>query len=75
MHVDNSKFVSNEEEVNLAPCGGESSLEMPETDFISSSDPMISSSDLMQPPDDEPEIFIGPPRDEDGHELHNVEIL
>jgi hypothetical protein len=24
---------------------------------------------------DKPEIFIGPPRDEDGHELHNVNII
>jgi len=23
----------------------------------------------------EPEVYIGPPRDEDGHELHNVEII
>lgn len=26
-------------------------------------------------PDDVPKLFIGPPRDEDGHELHNVEIV
>lgn len=25
--------------------------------------------------DKDPEIYIGPPRDEDGHELHNVEIV
>lgn len=25
--------------------------------------------------DHQPEIYIGPPRDEDGHELHNVEII
>lgn len=34
----------------------------------------------VEPPDDlahdaEPKIDIGPPRDEDGHELHNVEIV
>jgi hypothetical protein len=23
----------------------------------------------------EPEVYLGPPRDEDGHELHNVEII
>lgn len=25
--------------------------------------------------EDAPQVYIGPPRDEDGHELHNVEII
>jgi hypothetical protein len=33
------------------------------------------SDDAYFVEDEEPKIFIGPPRDEDGHELHNVEIV
>jgi len=57
--------------------------------FSSSSDPMTAG--LTLPPDDEPEPYqdepsepyldepvvvnIGPPKDEDGHELHNVDFV
>jgi hypothetical protein len=38
----------------------------------SSSDPIASAIALLP---GAPEVYIGPPRDEDGHELHNVEII
>jgi hypothetical protein len=49
----------------------------------SSRDPMlarlsqrrIETLDEDDDEEDEPKIYIGPPRDEDGHELHNVEII
>ena len=37
--------------------------------------PSSNSHSSFQITDDEPQIFIGPPTDEDGHELHNVDIL
>ena len=34
-----------------------------------------TEEDDMVPPPEEPKLYMGPPRDEDGHELHNVEIV
>jgi len=76
----------NDQRANFAPKRG--SGDPPAPSFNSSSDPMTTG--LTLPPDDEPEPYqdepmeqfrdepvvvnIGPPRDEDGHELHNVEF-
>jgi hypothetical protein len=58
------------DEVNIAP--HRESF----TDFSSkaksSSDPIASAVASLP---GAPEVYIGPPRDEDGHELHNVEII
>lgn len=43
----------------------------PEPDQSSYSDASTGKPDI----DDEPQIFIGPPRDEDGHVLHSVDII
>jgi hypothetical protein len=40
-----------------------------------SSDEDTKSNHGDDRPDDVPKLYIGPPRDEDGHELHNVEIV
>lgn len=37
--------------------------------------PIDTSADLLDDGDSPPEIYLGPPTDEDGHELHNVDIL
>jgi hypothetical protein len=59
------------EQVNLAP---RRETAMRSKRVLSSwSDPMTAG--LTLPPDEEPEVYIGPPRDEDGNELHNVEIV
>jgi hypothetical protein len=46
---------------------------------LSSRDPMATHFvPPPQPPqdiDEQPEVYIGPPRDEDGHVLHNVDII
>lgn len=36
---------------------------------------ITGSPDVMDDPVPQPQVYIGPPRDEDGHELHNVEII
>jgi hypothetical protein len=51
----------------------------------SSRDPMLArltrrsvepvDEDVDDEEENEPKIYIGPPRDEDGHELHNVDII
>lgn len=48
------------------------SIEMQSTKSSSVSSTTEPSNDR---PDDVPNLYIGPPRDEDGHELHNVEIV
>jgi len=35
---------------------------------------VVSDEDEEDEPEPQPTVYIGPPRDEDGHELHNVEI-
>jgi len=35
----------------------------------------INLASVYPPYRDEPEVYIGPPKDEDGHELHIVEII
>ena len=35
----------------------------------------VDDNDEEVEEEDKPQVYIGPPRDEDGHELHNVEIL
>ena len=66
-------------EVNIAP-RRQSDL----TDSVylasiaSSSDPIAAHMAPSQPEDledDQPQIYLGPPRDEDGHELYSVDIL
>ena len=73
-------------EVNIAPARRQSEV-MDNDDLyvqsISSSNAPMSMAapvtpngpDLLDADDEQPKIYIGPPRDEDGHELHNVEIL
>lgn len=39
---------------------------------IKKADAAVESPDEAEP---QPQVYIGPPRDEDGHELHNVEII
>jgi hypothetical protein len=75
-------------EINIAP--RRSFAESPiasRQHFSSSTDPMVYAGahpdveDAMSsfsPTNEElasPQVYIGPPRDEDGHELHNVEIF
>ena len=36
--------------------------------------PSVAEEDDVADPEPEPQGYIGPPRDEDGHELHNVDI-
>jgi hypothetical protein len=76
----------NEQRANFAPKRHDATD--PPAVFSSNSDPMTAG--LTLPPDDEPESYhdepmesyrdepvvvnIGPPRDEDGHELHNVDF-
>jgi hypothetical protein len=48
----------------------------PPSSHSSSRDPMATHlAPTSQPRQNDPEIYIGPPRDEDGHELHSVEIV
>jgi hypothetical protein len=48
----------------------------PPSSHSSSRDPMATHLAPASPPrQNDPEIYIGPPRDEDGHELHSVEIV
>jgi hypothetical protein len=48
----------------------------PPSSHSSSRDPMATHlAPASQPRQKDPEIYIGPPRDEDGHELHSVEIV
>lgn len=48
----------------------------PPSSHSSSRDPMATHLAPATPPrQNDPEIYIGPPRDEDGHELHSVEIV
>jgi hypothetical protein len=50
----------------------------PPSSHSSSRDPMathLAPSSPSQFRQKDPEIYIGPPRDEDGHELHSVEIV
>jgi hypothetical protein len=47
----------------------------PSTTTNGSADEDTKSNHGDDRPDDVPNLYIGPPRDEDGHELHNVEIV
>lgn len=70
-------------EINLAPRRG-SSLYMKDEIYAaniatSSTDPMTTNlspnkPDLLDDGDPQPQIYLGPPRDEDGHELHDVDV-
>jgi hypothetical protein len=68
-------------DINLSPhrMSVVSKKAMPETysasSHSSSRDPMATHLAPRQPPQSQPEIYIGPPRDEDGHELHSVDIV
>jgi len=48
---------------------------------LSSTDPMATVLAPSKPEvldeeeDDQPQVYIGPPRDEDGHELHQVDLV
>lgn len=69
------------DEPNIAPRRKSSYIEAyPANAHSSSTDPFSTHLAPLQHDDDEkeeekPQVYIGPPRDEDGHVLHNVEIL
>eukprot|EP00538_Stauroneis_constricta_P012494 CAMPEP_0119559076 /NCGR_PEP_ID=MMETSP1352-20130426/11797_1 /TAXON_ID=265584 /ORGANISM="Stauroneis constricta, Strain CCMP1120" /LENGTH=1231 /DNA_ID=CAMNT_0007606639 /DNA_START=288 /DNA_END=3983 /DNA_ORIENTATION=- len=70
-----NRFSGAADHVNLAP-----KRDPTFRPLVKDADPISSSSDPMAAglalePDDEPEVYLGPPRDEDGHELHNVDII
>ena len=81
---------NDDNNINLAPRQSFYDAEFPAAAMSSSRDPMahmgaahpahnIKATAAMTDDDDqgppEPQIYIGPPRDEDGHVLHSVEIL
>ena len=59
-----SNFVTKEPQVDYPPSA-----------HSSSRDPMATHLAPSQPAQSQPQVYIGPPRDEDGHELHSVEIV
>lgn len=74
-----TKYQDEPAEVNLAPRRSSSLIF---DQYSSSTDPFVThlssvSQAHEEEEDDEPEpqIYIGPPRDEDGHVLHNVDII
>lgn len=74
-----TKYQDDPAEVNLAPRRSSSLIF---DQYSSSTDPFVthlsSVSQVHEEEEDdepEPQIYIGPPRDEDGHVLHNVDII
>ena len=74
-----TNYQDDPSEVNLAPRRSSSLIF---DQYSSSTDPFVTHLGSLNPTHEEdedeepePQIFIGPPRDEDGHVLHNVDII
>ncbi|GAX14340.1 Notch 1 [Fistulifera solaris] len=74
-----SNYQDDPAEINLAPRRSSSLIF---DQYSSSTDPFVTHlGSLIQTHEEdedeepEPQVFIGPPRDEDGHVLHNVDII
>jgi len=85
--ISNYRDEPDRDQVNIAPRRS-SYIEEPYSaeEHSSSRDPMAShlapkqtdvpfSAESTDSGESQPQVYIGPPRDEDGHELHNVEII
>jgi len=66
-----SKYRDEDQEVNIAPRRS-SVYDDVYMDSIRKNEPGDFLDDGDVPP---PQVYLGPPRDEDGHELHSVEII
>ena len=71
-----------EEEINIAPRRSSTYDDVYMASIApSSTDPMATAlapnkpEILEEEEDDQPQVYIGPPRDEDGHELHQVDLV
>ena len=73
-----SEYKDSPPEVNLmARRESDRYEDFPASGVASSTDPFSTHLAVKTKQSDslDPQIYIGPPRDEDGHELHNVDII
>jgi hypothetical protein len=74
-----SDYQDTPPELNLMPRRRDSTSfqDYPANAHSSSTDPFSThlAPKQVEPEEPAPQVYIGPPRDEDGHELHNVEIV